>query len=133
MTTPDGIKNFTFLLRGGTAEQWQSVNPILRNREPGIERNGQTSRVKIGDGETPWNSLPYIEGTGGGGGGGGYFKIEHPVAQVWVINHNLGYEPGGVFVTDSGGTEWLGEIEHNSVNQLTITFASAFGGVVRGS
>ena len=35
-------------LRGGTASQWTAANPILANREPGVETN--TGLMKIGDG-----------------------------------------------------------------------------------
>ena len=44
-------------LRGGTASQWTAANPILANREPGVETN--TGLMKIGDGVTAWNALPY--------------------------------------------------------------------------
>ncbi|GHU70087.1 hypothetical protein FACS1894184_15050 [Clostridia bacterium] len=43
---------------GGTAAQMAANNPILKNRELGLETD--TRRVKIGDGATTWNSLPYI-------------------------------------------------------------------------
>lgn len=44
-------------LRGDTAANWTSANPILAQREPGIELD--TFRWKFGDGITPWNSLSY--------------------------------------------------------------------------
>jgi hypothetical protein len=123
-------QNITFRLRGGTAEQWVAANPVLSNREPGLERDGQNTKIKIGDGVTPWIDLPYVEG-GIPSEGAFNFSAEHTVSDVWDITHNLGYEPAGVFVTDSGGTEWVGEVEHLSVNRLTITFKSPFGGTVR--
>ena len=49
---------------------------------------------------------------------------------VWVINHNLGYYPGGVSSFDSSEEEMVGEVTHDSVNQLTITFSSSFSGYV---
>lgn len=54
---PKVIKT-TFLLRRGLAEEWTSVNPVLALAEPGFEKD--TYRLKIGDGITPWNSLPYL-------------------------------------------------------------------------
>jgi hypothetical protein len=36
---------------------WQSRNPILAVKQPGFERD--TGKLKIGDGKTRWNSLPY--------------------------------------------------------------------------
>lgn len=49
-------------LRGDTAANWTSVNPILAEREFAFETD--TMRYKIGDGITPWNSLNYREITG---------------------------------------------------------------------
>jgi hypothetical protein len=43
----------------GTAAQWTTANPVLRNGEPGWETD--TLLMKIGDGVTAWNSLPYRE------------------------------------------------------------------------
>ena len=43
--------------RGDTAANWASTNPVLALRELGIETD--TRRLKVGDGTTPWNALPY--------------------------------------------------------------------------
>lgn len=43
--------------RNDTAYNWQSYNPVLGEGEIGIEND--TKFIKIGDGYTPWNSLPY--------------------------------------------------------------------------
>jgi hypothetical protein len=44
-------------LRRDTPAEWVSKNPVLKDGEPGFERG--TGKLKIGDGVTPWNSLPY--------------------------------------------------------------------------
>ena len=44
-------------LRRDGAQQWANVNPILAQGELGIEID--TSRIKVGDGVTAWNSLKY--------------------------------------------------------------------------
>lgn len=124
------MPNITYRLRGGTTEQWLASNPVLRDREPGLERDGVNTKMKVGDGVTPWIDLPYMEG-GAPTDGVFAFSTEYPVAAVWDIIHNLGYEPAGIFVTDSGGMEWIGEVEHLSINRLTITFKAPFGGTVR--
>lgn len=46
-----------FQIRRGTDEQWSRINPILRVGEPGYVTD--TARLKIGDGITPWNDLPF--------------------------------------------------------------------------
>ena len=51
------MADWIYKLRGGTAEQWVEKNPILREKEPGVETN--TKKFKIGDGQTYWNDLPY--------------------------------------------------------------------------
>lgn len=48
-------------LKRGTAERWYTVNPILAIGEPGFVYDD--NKLKIGDGVTPWNELPYIEGS----------------------------------------------------------------------
>lgn len=45
----------TFLLKRGLASAWEQKNPVLAPGEPGWTLD--THVLKIGDGETPWNSL----------------------------------------------------------------------------
>jgi hypothetical protein len=45
------------LVRQGTAQEWTDANPILGSGEPGYETD--TKYIKIGNGVTAWNSLPY--------------------------------------------------------------------------
>ena len=52
------ILKTTFKLRRGTCARWIEVNPILADGEPGFELD--TLRLKIGNGEIPWNDLPYV-------------------------------------------------------------------------
>ncbi len=53
-------------LRRGTAAAWTLANPVLANGEPGFEDD--TNKMKVGDGVTAWNLLPYISGGGGSTG-----------------------------------------------------------------
>lgn len=46
---------------------------------------------------------------------------------VWTLAHNLGKNPS-VTVIDSAGEEVYGSVNHDSVNQVTITFNAAFSG-----
>jgi hypothetical protein len=48
----------TIKLRRGTAAEWAAQNPVLAQGEPGWERD--TKKLKLGDGSTAWNSLPYF-------------------------------------------------------------------------
>jgi hypothetical protein len=50
--------------RRGTAAQWAVTNPVLEAGELGFESD--TTNLKIGDGATSWNDLPYVaEGIAG--------------------------------------------------------------------
>lgn len=52
------IINTIFRLKRGTAQRWEELNPILQQGEPGFVYDANL--LKIGDGITPWNDLPYI-------------------------------------------------------------------------
>lgn len=54
-TTATAVLQF----KRGTAARWSEVNPVLAAGEPGYEYN--TNRIKIGDGVTAWNDLPYAQ------------------------------------------------------------------------
>ena len=46
-------------LRNDTATNWASANPVLLAGEVGIETDSVRNRIKIVDGTTAWNDLPY--------------------------------------------------------------------------
>ena len=52
-------------LRNDTAANWRLQNPVLDVGELGIETD--TKKIKIGDGNTYWNTLPYIHAVAEGG------------------------------------------------------------------
>lgn len=46
--------------REDSLENWETINPVLERGEPSIVRDGKDGKwLKIGDGVTPWNDLPY--------------------------------------------------------------------------
>ena len=47
-------------LRNDSASNWVSANPVLLEGEIGIEIDSARNRIKIGDGTTAWNDLPYF-------------------------------------------------------------------------
>lgn len=57
----------TIQFKRGTASEFTADDPVLLSGEPGFETD--TFKLKIGDGSTPWASLPYVSGAGGGGAG----------------------------------------------------------------
>ena len=58
------IINAIFKLRRGMSADWERVNPVLESGEPAVELD--TLKLKIGNGLTPWNDLPYVAGEGSG-------------------------------------------------------------------
>lgn len=56
-----------------------------------------------------------------------YTHSQASASAVWTINHNLGFRPVGI-VLDSAGTQCEGTISYPTVNQMVITFTSAFTG-----
>jgi hypothetical protein len=56
-----------------------------------------------------------------------YTHTQAIAASVWTINHNLGFNPIAV-VLDSAGTNCEGSFSFPSINQMIITFNSAFTG-----
>lgn len=61
-----------FILRNDTFTNWDTVNPVLEKGEVGIAYNLNTDstdvdytsiKMKIGDGKTPWKTLPYFGGS----------------------------------------------------------------------
>lgn len=47
-------------LRRDSSTNWSNINPVLHEGEAGYELN--TGKLKIGDGNTLWNNLPYFAG-----------------------------------------------------------------------
>lgn len=51
-----------FIMRTNPTNSWTIYNPVLRKGEIGIEETSDgLYLMKIGDGSTPWNNLPYAE------------------------------------------------------------------------
>lgn len=69
----------TFKLKRGTAAKWKELNLVLAAGEPGFEID--TNSLKIGNGYTPWNELPYLA-TGGGSGEGGSIIVDTILSET---------------------------------------------------
>lgn len=88
--------------RNDTAARWQSINPILATGEIGIEIDGAKG-YKIGDGKTPWNSLPYPA---------------NPTNVVQELGNNENAVPSQKLVTEK--LSELGSEVNNSIPQIYI-------------
>lgn len=84
-------------LRGGTAAQWTSADPILAERELCVETD--TGKFKVGDGVKKWSLLPYFtQGTQGIQGQKG------DAATISVGTTTTGAAGTSASVTNSGTT-----------------------------
>ena len=59
-------KRVRIQLRRKPAADWTTANDVLAAGEQGYEND--TGKLKIGDGITAWNTLPYVPAGGGGSG-----------------------------------------------------------------
>lgn len=133
------LRNPTF-----PSTEWTDKNPLLQRGEIGAESD--THRIKVGDGATYWNNLPYtsdVIATWGSINGDitdqtdliqyitqatdTYTHEQGIAANVWTINHNLNKHPS-VMVVDSGGTVVSGNITYIDTNTIELTFNAAFKG-----
>lgn len=66
-----------------------------------------------------------------GSPGDGTMQFVHDQAipsTLWTVTHNLGRRPAAVSIIDSGDNEVEGEVQHSGVNELVVSFGSAFSG-----
>lgn len=59
-----------------------------------------------------------------------YTHIQAVSSTVWVINHNLGFEPD-IELIDSTGNQFVAAIFHNNNNKATVTLTTAKAGTAR--
>ena len=134
-------KNIRIQSRADTKENWESVelNPTLLPREIGYELD--TGAYKIGDGNTPWNDLPYFsvgqktegqgevfngteneaisklshaEGQTTFAGGRGYYIIEKLADKTgYKLSNTAGLEVGDVYTA----------FDKNNAGQITEILA----------
>ena len=67
---------------------------------------------------------------GADGSGSANTTVVHDQSSAnatWTINHNQGRYPS-IDIIDSAGNHVIGDIKHNSINQVVATFDNAFAG-----
>jgi hypothetical protein len=118
-------------LRRDIAANWNNVNPVLAQGEPGIETD--TDRMKIGDGVTAWTALAYfVSGSGGGyTGSRGYTGSGSGGSGTpGGSNTQVQFNDSGVFAGDST-FNFNKTTKVLSVNTLTVSgnvFATSISG-----
>lgn len=139
----------TFELRRDTAARWAAQNPVLNPAEPGFEMD--TGLLKVGDGATPWLTLPYLipssqRGTANGvatldatghvpssqvpGSGSSAIVQAFPTpAATWTKIHPFG-RFANVGVLDSAGNIVDADIEQPDTATVVATFAAPTTGTL---
>jgi hypothetical protein len=56
-----------------------------------------------------------------------YVHLQNLAASTWIVVHNLDKHPA-ITVVDSAGTLVEGDLQHDSLNQATLTFSAPFSG-----
>ena len=108
----------TLKLKRGIASDWATRNPILLEGEPGYELD--TGKLKIGNGITGWNGLPYLSGGGSGqgttgptgstGNNGSIGPTGPPGLNINIRGSTYAVPPGG---TGNINDAWIDETDLN--------------------
>lgn len=104
---------FRIQLRRDTSSRWSLNNPILLAGEMGYETN--TSYLKIGDGTTPWNDLPYWQGGLTGAG----LTVKKNSSTIQSPTSNLNFSNDFTVVAGTNYTATIGlanNIEGTAIN-----------------
>jgi hypothetical protein len=91
-------------LKRGLSTEWADLNPVLKLGEPGYEKD--TKKLKIGDGVTLWNDLPYI-----GAGTVDFEDVQDEVANFLKAGNNivLDYDdPNNILTISASGLQPAG-------------------------
>lgn len=105
---------FRIQLRRDTALKWSINNPILLEGELGYETD--TTYMKIGDGVTPWNSLPYWQG----GLTGASLVVKRNGVTIQSPTSNLNFSTDFIVVPGSGYTATIGLASSPSGTSINI-------------
>jgi hypothetical protein len=112
------MPNIQLQFRRGANTEWASANPTLAAGELGLETG--TALFKIGNGTTPWNSLPYGGLTGANGTNG----AQGP--QGGLVGKQTIWVPASSMVPRFSNGASYGTIEtvNNRINITTLDFDS---------
>lgn len=87
-----------------------------------LDFDGAALRLESEAGSLQFELIPIV-----GGGDKHYRHVQGSASDTWVISHALGKRPA-ITVTDSAGTEVIGDVQHINDNLTIISFAGIFSG-----
>jgi hypothetical protein len=59
-----------------------------------------------------------------------YTHTQQTPAMIWTINHNLGRYPD-ITLLESNGDEFIAEVHHVTINQVTVNLVIPFTGIAQ--
>ena len=105
---------FRIQIRRDDSARWAVNNPILLEGELGYETD--TTYMKIGDGVTPWNDLPYWQG----GLTGASLVVKKNNVTIQSPTSNLNFSNDFVVVAGSDYTATVGLVNAPSAGELNV-------------
>jgi hypothetical protein len=106
--------NSKIQIRKGSANEWDTANPILDLGEPGFDSTN--SIIKIGDGSTHWNDLRPINESFNKQ----TFNIDSPQSELLINN---GYVVGSVDVYYNG-VKLINGVDYTATDGSTVLLAT---------
>lgn len=103
------------------------IKETYENGEMKVEPTFGNPIPTLGDKIKQMIDIP-SESSGGEGGDKAYEFNQLTPKKVWNIPHGLKKRPS-VTIVDSGGTEVKGDVKYDDINNVTISFTSAFSGI----
>jgi hypothetical protein len=95
---------------------------LARNKKGNLV-NASAATVSSASISALWFRIAAIEAAGGTAGtGGAYTHTQTVPSTTWTITHNLGFNPN-VTIIDAALNNIEGDIQYNSINELSITFS----------
>ncbi len=122
------IFDATIQQRRDTAANWTAANPVLANGEFGYETD--TGKLKVGDGATAWNALPYFAGTGGMGSVNfsAGTTSQNLTNLVFSNSHGVSFGLNGSTITGSVATNYLTTAMASNRGSDFVQATAAFAG-----
>ena len=77
------LENVVIINRGGTSDEWKAADPVLRQKEIGIDMSYTPARFKIGDGVSKWSALKWAGTVVAASSKNGYITVNGIEVKVY--------------------------------------------------
>lgn len=110
--------------KNDTTANWNTEKPVLLKGEIGVEFDGKDTKLKVGDGVSSWDLLPYIKGTTGEAPNNATITVQKNGVTVKTFTLNqatdetinitvptTAVEVGAIPVTEKGSNNGVAELD----------------------